>query len=276
MSFFRYPGGKAKLSGPILSKIQELTEGQDIHHYMEPFFGGGSICFATLKKKTFPDLKSVVINEADFALYCLWHTVIRDPEALIKKVREFKPSTQGFYAIKESLIRGDYQNLPYETIGLMKLAIHQMSYSGLGVKAGGPIGGSKQMSKYGVDCRWSPDSIIKKINVCYDLLSEVDVRMYVGDAINVIDYCSTPDTFIYLDPPYYEKGQELYQFTFLEDAHKQLADTLKKTPSPWLLSYDDCPEVRELYSWATIEDINVNYTITTARTKSELLIYPKK
>ena len=37
------------------------------------------------------------------------------------------------------------------------------------------------------------------------------------------------------------------------------------------VSYDDCPEIRELYSYAQILEMsNVNYTINTSRTKGEL------
>jgi DNA adenine methylase len=80
---------------------------------------------------------------------------------------------------------------------------------------------------------------------------------------------------LYLDPPYYTKGNDLYQCAFTLDDHIRLALALRDTKHKWLLSYDDCPEVRALYKWATIEPLSVKYSITTARTKSELLIYPK-
>ena len=43
-------------------------------------------------------------------------------------------------------------------IGFKKLAIHQISYSGLGTMSGGPLGGAGQKSQYKIDCRWSPDA----------------------------------------------------------------------------------------------------------------------
>jgi len=45
-------------------------------------------------------------------------------------------------------------------VGFKKLAIHQISYSGLGTKSGGPLGGKSQESIYKIDCRWSPKHIV--------------------------------------------------------------------------------------------------------------------
>jgi DNA adenine methylase len=89
---------------------------------------------------------------------------------------------------------------------------------------------------------------------------------------------------LYLDPPYYVKGNDLYQCGFTEEDHHRLAESLRNTSNPWILSYDDCPEVRELYQWAKYESVDVNYSITgnldkksdkrKSRTKPELIIYP--
>jgi DNA adenine methylase len=89
-------------------------------------------------------------------------------------------------------------------------------------------------------------------------------------------------SLLYLDPPYFVKGNDLYQFGFSREDHARLSTTLKNTQHAWLLSYDDCPEIRELYKWACIEAIDVNYSITAlkdkdtgerrSRTKTELLI----
>jgi DNA adenine methylase len=278
MTFFRYPGGKAKLKGPIISKIQEITEGQEIGAYLEPFFGGGSICFALMDKHLFPHLRRVIINDWDFALFCLWYSVIKDHKTLIKLVENFTPSTEAFYEFKDKLINVEFKKLSVADIGLMKLAIHQMSYSGLGVKAGGPIGGSKQASKYDVGCRWSPESMSKKIVKCHDLLIANKATIHSSDfetCLNTANALLIYNPMVYLDPPYYVKGSDLYEHGFDQKDHERLCNRLKDAHYHWLLSYDDCPEIREMYSWAEIEEINVNYTIKTVRNKNELLIYKK-
>jgi hypothetical protein len=88
------------------------------------------------------------------------------------------------------------------------------------------------------------------------------------------------------DPPYYVKGGDLYQHGFTVADHERLAVALKETKHAWVLSYDDCFEVRRLYDWACVEPLEVSYSITAtkdketghrlSRTKSELLICPKR
>ena len=75
---------------------------------------------------------------------------------------------------------------------------------------------------------------------------------------------------------YYEKGNDLYQFGFSERDHVRLSEALKSTDHEWLLSYDDCQNVRDLYSWAKIKSVNVNYSIKGSREKKELIITKDK
>jgi DNA adenine methylase len=67
---------------------------------------------------------------------------------------------------------------------------------------------------------------------------------------------------LYIDPPYYQKGNDLYHVGFSIEDHIRLADVLRKTKHRWILSYDECDEVQGLYGWATIERVSVNYSIT--------------
>lgn len=274
-SFFRYPGGKTKLKLHIINKLNEIINNNFPNQkftYMEPFFGGGSIGLELLK--TNKDIQSCHINDRDKSLADLWHLVTYNPQLLINEVANFIPTTQSFYQFKQDLLNGEIN-------GFKKLAIHQMSYSGLGTKAGGPIGGESQSSNYKVDCRWSKQNIIKKITTIAKLLyshNAIITSYDFEDLIN-ISYNSptspaspTSPTLIYLDPPYFDKGSQLYQFSFSEQDHIRLANSLKNTKHHWLLSYDDSKEIRELYNWANIQELNVNYSIRNAQQKQELLI----
>jgi DNA adenine methylase len=58
---------------------------------------------------------------------------------------------------------------------------------------------------------------------------------------------------MYLDPPYYLADQKrAYTKSFELNDHIRLRNALKETKYIFCLSYDDCQEVRELYSWANI------------------------
>lgn len=277
-SFFRYPGGKYKLMPQILKEITPRIAGKE---YREPFFGGGSVGINVMKELS---PTKVWINDFDLSLSDLWSMVINNPDALKAAVEVYVPTVEDFFAFKDFLTNHP-NDLDADERAFMKLAIHQMSYSGLGTMAGGPIGGKSQTSKYPVGCRWSPKNICKQIDRINKLFSHSTVHGGECTNLDCVKLIEEPgDAFIYLDPPYYDQGEKLYQHGFGVHQHIRMRDSLKTSEHSWVLSYDDCPEVIKLYDgWADIYRIdNVNYSITVtrdkdtgetrSRNKSELLI----
>ena len=61
-----------------------------------------------------------------------------------------------------------------------------------------------------------------------------------------------PDAFFYCDPPYYETEGH-YEVEFTKEDHVRLRDTLANIQGKFLLSYNDCPYIRELYKDFYIE-----------------------
>ena len=263
MTLFRYPGGKSKLSKPILCELNKHSSTE----YREPFFGGGSIGIKFLEGNN--NIQKVWINDKDPAICVLWHSVINEPEYLKSKVLNFIPTTESFYQFKHDLLHNESNHIDH---GFKKLVIHQISYSGLGVKSGGPLGGKNQKSKYKIDCRWSPKHICKEIDKLNKLFSRFDVTCTCKDFEELI--CAPGDALLYLDPPYYIKGGDLYQFSFSTADHKKLSKLLNSTSHKWVLSYDSHPDVYKMYECSRIETVNANYSITTSRVKEELLIAP--
>jgi DNA adenine methylase len=264
MSFFRYPGGKKKLSSIIVDNLKQLNQNKKMQ-YREPFMGGGGICFKFLDQA-----ESIWINDKDIGISCLWTSVINYPDELQELVMNLVPSTKYFYLFKDMLLSKEDMPLDKDSIvnyGFMKLAIHQMSYSGLGTKSGGPLGGVSQESKYKIDCRWSPAYICQKIVKNNEILKLK--KIHSGKCTNVdFEDCIRDESelaLIYLDPPYYIKGNDLYQHGFTYDNHKRLSESLKNSNHEWLLSYDACEEIKTLYSWADIQVIDVNYSITSTK-----------
>jgi DNA adenine methylase len=280
MSFFRYPGGKSKIWNVISQHFNEYIRKGGIVELREPFFGGGSVGTKFLSQNH--SWEKIWINDFDKGISDLWTSVIKHPEALKEMVMNFKPSIEAFDQFKLNLTSG--LNMDTVECGFEKLAIHQISYSGLGTKSGGPLGGRKQASRYKIDCRWSPEYICRKIDLLHKRFSTVEV---FGGRCTCLDFeevilAGGKDTIIYLDPPYYHKGGDLYQHGFSASDHIRLAEALRKCDCPWVLSYDDCQEIRDLYWWSNIDALNVNYSITgtknedgerSSRIKPELLIY---
>ena len=62
------------------------------------------------------------------------------------------------------------------------------------------------------------------------------------------------DAFFYCDPPYY-KTEGHYEVVFRRDDHVRLRDVLGGIQGKWLLSYNDCAYIRELYEGYQIETV---------------------
>lgn len=262
--FIRYPGSKAKIWRPIVARMPDEFRCPLWHLpngcYCEPFFGSGAIGW-----KVLPGLRRdlrVIVNDIDPGLCALW-TAVRDcPRELKRLVDDFLPSPEAFYHAKE--VDGD-TSADVVLRGFRKLVLHQTSFSGLGAMAGGPLGGRRQRSEYNPGCRWNPARIGARIIRCYSIMSRFrSFEVRCQDFARVLD--DLPDNaFAYLDPPYYVQGANLYKYAMPDADHVRLAKILRGARFRWLLSYDDDPRVRALYSWAHVEDFEMTPTIPTAR-----------
>jgi DNA adenine methylase len=271
MQLFRYPGGKSKLQSAIAHRLTKHGNNTP-RQYREPFFGGGGMGIAMLD---YPYFNGVWINDKDPGIASVWTAIAQHPGRLIEHIKGFTPSIDAFDSFKDELLT--VTSVPAETealvdLGFKKLALHQMSFSGLGTKSGGPLGGRAQLSKGKIDSRWSPHRLCRKIGEFHQRFAVVNVT-----GCTCLDFADliedeTCDCLIYCDPPYVGQGNNLYQCGFTEQDHVRLAECLRKTPHPWVLSYDDCPLVRDLYSWAQIGELAVGYSVSSVRRTSELLI----
>jgi DNA adenine methylase len=259
----RYIGGKSKLARLICERLTEAP----IHGYREPFIGAGSVGLNLIMQNTAFD---TWINDYDPGIYCMWTAAARYPELLKAAIHSFVPSVSEFERIKSEFLSGiATPTSPKDIvrIGMEKIAVQQMSYGALGQMAGGALGGRAQ--KVGkVESRWNADGICRKIDLISPCLSEVHITNLDYSLLLMDD---TPASY-YLDPPYYGVGDSLYQHSFSELDHMRLSQLLRRTNN-WLLSYNDCPAIRELYSFAQIERIETTYGTVKRRT-NELLITP--
>lgn len=262
---FRYPGGKSKLVKYIQPYLLERYNGSLI----SPFVGAGHVEVALLHKKS---PKFIWLNDIDAGISSIWKAIYSYPLKLLHKIGKYEPSVNDFYDFRITLSEiGIPKGVEDITdVALMKLAIHQMSYSGLGVMAGGPIGGQSQSSRYNVGCRWNRSKLSQKIVDVNKLLQRAEVKITSWDFEEVLKDKRAVG-LVYLDPPYVKKGTELYKFSFTEQDHWRLSELLYKRDR-WVLSYDDEEVIRRFYSFAQVHEVPVNYSIKGARKTRELII----
>ena len=85
------------------------------------------------------------------------------------------------------------------------------------------------------------------------------------------------NVFIYVDPPYYTTKKLYGKNGMLHSVdHHRIAEVLKETPHKFLLTYDDCPAIYDLYKWANIRPFTLQYGMANGNGKTkdgnELLI----
>ena len=270
MRIIRYPGSKAKLVKKILdffpvteTPLLPLWSQSQPIVYCEPFLGSGAMALQVL-----PLLSrrcTAILSDVDVGLYGMWRAIKDDPNRLRGMIAGFIPSVSAYEEFK----RRDatrYAGQDYVVAGFEKLALHQLSFSGLGARSGGPLGGFKQESDTtSVECRWRADTLIRSVVEINHVLAGRDLCLLNEDFEDVIDRASTLaakgcQVVMYLDPPYYAQGKNLYKHWFDDADHRRLARLLKKSRFHWILSYDEHPFIRELYDGFDVSEIHVKYT----------------
>lgn len=263
---FRYPGAKNKLLKVLMPYIDQMMIGQNA--FCDAFVGGGSVALEVAKK--YPKAH-IYINDKDWWMYSFWHVVCEGDDHLFEGLLSLidqKPTLELFNSLKANDTK-DKLTCAYKAIFLNRTCFS-------GIFKSGPIGGKYQTGKDKIDCRYNADKLKKKIIVIRKLLRD---RVTVSN-IDINGYLLTINCPMYLDPPYYIKGESLYNIGMKHQEHEKMRDLLM-IKNHWLLSYDDCFEIRDMYKDFTdptqMFTINARYCITGNNVKwedkHEILIY---
>ena len=160
-------------------------------------------------------------------------------------------------------------------LGFSSFFLNRTNRSGI-LKAG-VIGGKEQKGNYKIDERFNKDNLIERISKIAEKKNKIVV--YNMDGIEFIKKISKnlkPNSFIYLDPPYYKKGKELYLNHFQHSDHERVKDYIVKLSNfNWIISYDNTPEIRQIYSSYRKKYYNLNYSLINGSKGEEVLIIKK-
>nr|WP_281492451.1 DNA adenine methylase [Wohlfahrtiimonas chitiniclastica] len=260
----RYPGGKTKFVPYITSVLQDNNlVGCD---YYEIYAGGAGVALSLL----FSELcRSILINDADYSVYAFWKAVVEHNDDLVKLIEETPITMDVWYKQREI-----FQNI--DGASLLEVAFSTFFLNRTnrsGILKGGVIGGKAQTGQYTLDARFNKKDLIKRIVNIGKKADKILVKNQ--DALDLIKNIDAPDNdcFIYLDPPYYVKGQGLYRNFYTHDDHVEIKNALSIASFPWLISYDDNHEIRKIYDRYRAETHILNYSAQTKTKGNEIIIF---
>ncbi|MBI1224383.1 MAG: DNA adenine methylase [Bacteroidetes bacterium] len=235
----RYPGGKSCIF-PFMSKL--FYENNLIGtNYAEPYAGGSGLALKLLYNE-FVD--KIFINDLDNSIYTFWKVVLNQNLRFCDWIEDLDINVENWTYYKQVLQSTNIMNSEFE---LAKAVFFLNRTNISGVIQGGIIGGKNQTGKYKIDARFNKNDLIKRIR----RIELFRRRIFVSnlDGINFIKKINKKqeDFFIYLDPPYFQKGADLYMNFYSKKDHKKLAKNVDLINKKWLISYDNHEFILNLY-----------------------------
>lgn len=231
----RYAGGKSLAVGLIVELIPD-----NITKLVSPFFGGGSIeiaCSSRLGIEVIGyDIFDVLVN--------YWDVQINMPRELSDYLKRFSPTNEVFKTIKERL-KKHWKGEELITNKIELAAYYYFNHN----------------TSYGPHFLGSPSSVYLQESRYKTLLDKVK-NFQAGNLTVKNDRFENTiinhnEDFLYCDPPYYLGGgsktfigmypHRNFPIHHKDFDHKLLCNLLKKHNGGFILSYNDCPEIREMY-----------------------------
>lgn len=251
ISPLRYPGGKSAL----YSRLRKLIRDMDMAGctYVEPYAGGVG---AGLSLLVTGQVEKVVINDLDPAIYSFWLTVKEHPDYLIEQIQSVSLDVNEWRKQREIYRAVDTSNT--KELGFATFFLNRTNRSG--ILNGGPIGGLEQTGNYKIDARFNRDGLTERMRILALYADSIIATRQDGKDV-IAQFASQNDAFIYADPPYFEKAGSLYLNAFTAEDHVHLAEILNNfATSRWLLTYDNAPQVAELYAARRRREFQLNYS----------------
>lgn len=267
----RYPGGKAILS-PLLAATVAHNNLQD-GTYAEPYAGGAGAALSLLFGE---HVQRIVLNDADPCVYAFWSAVLHRKNDLVARVRDAELSIPEWR--RQRAIYLQQHRHSRIKVAFAAFYLNRCNRSGIMVN-GGPIGGYEQSGTWKLDARFNRDQLIERIEKIHTYKERIG--LYNLDAIDFLEVLAgstdSSQMLVYLDPPYFVKGRELYLNHYQPADHAAVAKFITTHPFlKWIMTYDDVPEIRALYSDCRCAPFTLSYSAHSRKVGRELLIHDSK
>jgi DNA adenine methylase len=265
----RYPGGKGKLARYIqrLIEVNQLVGGE----YVEPYAGGCGVAFYLLLQG---HVTRIRINDVSRPVYCFWRSVLNWTEELCQLVVDTPLSVKSWDKQKAILRNAsEHDDL---TLGFATFFLNRTNRSG--ILNGGIIGGRDQTGPWKIDARYNAHELVHRIQAIAKMKSRVSLTRQ--DALSFLrtGVKKWPtETLIYLDPPYFRKGRDLYYDFYAPEDHAHVAEFVRENIKcqKWIVSYDNERAIRKLYKTSAHIVYNIGYSARSSRIGSEIMFFSR-
>ncbi|WP_110974793.1 DNA adenine methylase [Acinetobacter sp. WCHAc060042] len=260
----RYPGGKGKFA----KFVKDLMTLNNLHgDYLEPYAGGAGVALDLLFSNC---CNNIHINDFDIAVFNFWKSVTENTEQFLKLVHDTEITIDEWHRQKYILSTPElHTQLEH---GFATFFLNRTNRSG--ILKGGVIGGKNQDGNYKLDARFHKENLSKRIEKIGQ--NSDRIKVYNLDALellNTADSLLPEESLIYLDPPYYVKGQGLYRNFYAHGDHVKIREALDKVKTKWIVSYDNCDPIKEIYSGYEKDEYVLNYSAYSTSKGKEVMFF---
>ena len=253
-SFISWIGGKKALRNIIYRLFPK-----DYGRYIEVFGGGGWVLFGKKPDQNAMEVYNDFNSNLTNLFYCVktrtWEFLrhlgflpinSRDEFHVIRKFIEKEEFTQDY--LLEELELAQHNLSPPEFEDMKELMLENAEKSD--VRRAAAFYKLIRYS-YGSGCTsysCQPCDVRKTFFLIWEASRRLaDTVVENKDFEALIRQYDRDNAFFYCDPPYYETEGH-YAVVFRKEDHKRLRDTLKSCKGKWMVSYNDCEYIRELYA----------------------------
>ncbi|MAN10933.1 MAG: DNA methyltransferase [Sphingobium sp.] len=246
-----YIGGKRALAKTLVPMI-----GATPHEcYVEPFVGMGGVFFRRDRRP-----KAEVINDISADVANLFRLLQRHYQQLLDVLKWQIASRAEF----ERLLSVDPATLTDLERAARFLYLQRMAF-------GGKVMGRSFGTSTSGGARFDLSKLVPMLEDVHERLAGVAIERLPYHRL--IPRYDRPHTLFYLDPPYWGCTDDYGCNVFSAADFERLSTLLKAVQGRFILSINDVPEIRELFSWADIRSVGLNYRVSGKVTAaSELII----
>lgn len=237
----RYPGGKQRLAPFILELIvkNQLVGG----HYVEPYAGGAGVGIELLLSR---HVSHIHLNDSSPQIYAFWNSILTQPDEFCKRISSASLTVEEWKRQRE-IVRhpGSYNEME---VGFSTFYLNRCNRSG--VLSGGLIGELEQKGEWKMNARFSRNELIRRIEAVSNRATAITLRNWDAERF-ILEHIPTlpQETFVYCDPPYFEKASSLYLNHYGKADHARIARIIQEQLArKWAVSYDNAAEILSYYS----------------------------